>query len=150
MLAIYRRLVRLYPRSYYREFGGEMTAIFAELEVEAAAQGIAPYFRLMVREGVGLFSGVMKEHWRQVFTRRFTVRGEFRFPKATWILMTIILAGVLMAIEKGKAISVSPPDVNPVLGPIHPPSWGLSFLLMYAIGALVGGALFLLRRTTAK
>lgn len=154
MTTIYGRLLRLYPKAYRDEFSGEMIAIFAELESEAAAQGLAARFRFVIREGAGLFIGVAQEHWRQFVTRRFTMRGEFRFPKATWILMTIILAGVLMAINKGEAISVSVPNVSSPMAPIHPASqvvvsWTLSFLLMYVIGVLVGGALFLVRRTAA-
>jgi len=83
------------------------------------------------------------------------VRGDFRFPKTTWVLMTIILAGVLMAINRGEAISVSVPPSSQAVGPIHPASavmssWTVSFLWMYVAGVLVGGALFLVRRMTAR
>ncbi len=45
---------------------------------------------------------------------------EFRFPKTTAVLMTIILAGVILAIEKGEAISASGPYPSPAVGPIQP------------------------------
>ena len=35
------------------------------------------------------------------------MRTEFRFPKATAVLMTIILAGVISAIQTGEAIPAS-------------------------------------------
>ena len=79
------------------------------------------------------------------------MRNEFRFPRATWILMSIILAGVVMAIAKGEAISASVPPMNPALPPIHPAhgllsNWGLSFLIMYAVGIVARALLFALRR----
>ena len=155
MIAIYRNLLRLYPGSYRREFGAEMTATFAELESEAAAAGAARHFRWLIHEAAGLFSGALQEHWREFVMRRLTVRGDFRFPQTTWVLMTIILAGVLMAIYKGEAISVSVPPSSPAVGPIHPASGvmsslTISFLWMYAAGVLVGCALFLVRRMTAR
>lgn len=33
---------------------------------------------------------------------------EFRFRKSTAVLMTVILAGIVLAIEKGKAPAVTP------------------------------------------
>jgi len=62
MIAIYRNLLRLYPNSYRREFGSEMTAVFTELESEAAAEGAAAHLRCVVREAAGLFSGALQEH----------------------------------------------------------------------------------------
>ena len=45
---------------------------------------------------------------------------EFRFPKATAVLMTIILAGVMLTIKKGEAIVASVPNVSQPVGTIHP------------------------------
>ena len=41
------------------------------------------------------------------------MRSEFRFPKATPILMAIILAGVILTIEKATAIEESLPHAYP-------------------------------------
>jgi hypothetical protein len=155
MITIYQRLLHLYPKEYRNEFGGEMNAVFTALRSDAAKQGVAARFRFVVRECEGLFVEAMREHWRQFAMRRFSMRGDFRFPKATWILMTLILATVIWAIEKGEAISVSLPSESLVLPPIRPAStvmssWGLSFLIMYAVLGLVGVALFVLRRKAAK
>lgn len=64
------------------------------------------------------------------------MRTEFRFPKATAVLMTILLAGVISAIQTGEAIRRSRPDVNPPIGTIH---WVHSTLLP---GVVVGLAMF--------
>ncbi|HUO14859.1 MAG TPA: hypothetical protein VMX38_07730 [Verrucomicrobiae bacterium] len=155
MIAIYRNLLRLYPKRYRREFAEEMTTVFAEVDAEAMARGPAARFKFVVFEAAGLFCGAMQERWREFGMRRFSMRGDFRFPKMTWVLMMIILVGVLLAINKGEAISVSVAPTDQPVGAIHPAStvissWTLSFLLMYVIGALVGGAVFLLRRSKAK
>jgi hypothetical protein len=82
------------------------------------------------------------------------MRSEFRFPKATPILMTIILAGVILTIEKATAIEESFPLAYPQqLPPIQPghftffPAMAVIFLSAYA-AALIGWAvLFALRRS---
>lgn len=70
--------------------------------------------------------------------------------------MTIILAGVVSAIEKGEAISASVPDPGLVVPPIHPGPhtlvYGIAelFAAIYAIGLLAWGILFVLRGSGAE
>jgi hypothetical protein len=151
MLSFYKQLLRFYPAAHRKEFNEEMIAVFCRLHTDARRNGLPRQMQFYLREGSGLLIGALGERWREFARRRFSMRHEFRFPKATWILMTIILAGVVMAIVKGEAISVSLPAMNPALPPIHPArgllsNWGLSVLIMYAVGILVGGILFALRR----
>jgi len=81
------------------------------------------------------------------------MRNEFRFPKTTAVLMTIILAGVVLAIQRGEAIQGSLPYANPPVGPIHPVHsallpgvlFGLAFF--YAAGLIGWAILFALRRS---
>ena len=81
------------------------------------------------------------------------MRSEFRFPKATVGLMMVILAAVMLTIEKARAISASIPQANPAVGPIHPTQamivQALLATLIWAIGAgAIGwGILYVLRRT---
>ena len=81
------------------------------------------------------------------------MRNEFRFPKTTAVLMTIILAGVVLAIEKGAAIQRSLPYVNPPIGPIHPvhstllPGVVFGLAIFYAAGLIGWSILFALRRS---
>jgi hypothetical protein len=78
---------------------------------------------------------------------------EFRFPKATAFLMTVILAAVVVAIEKAQAISASLPHNNPPVGPIQPahftfvPSVALMFAVAYAAGLIGWAVLFALKRS---
>ena len=81
------------------------------------------------------------------------MRDGFRFPKTTAVLMTIILAGVVMAIKMGEDIAGSLPDTGGQIGPIHPvhptllaaiPTILVSF---YAMGLACWAILFALRRS---
>jgi hypothetical protein len=81
------------------------------------------------------------------------MRSEFRFPKATTVLMTIILIAVLMAIEKAKAISASLPPTSTPVGAIQPEHLStvtnfLEILAMAVVTSVIGWlAVFALRRT---
>lgn len=81
------------------------------------------------------------------------MHSQFRFPHSTWVLMTIILAGVIVAIEKASAIAASLPHSSPRLPPIQPAGYahlqGLValFAAVYLLAALVWAVLFALRRS---
>jgi hypothetical protein len=162
MHKVYRNLLRLYPASHREQFGEEMIAMFAELHTEAARQGVAARVSFCGREFAGIVAGALKEHLRAALcdevwlvfpARRFTMRTEFRFPKATAVLMTIILAGVVMTIQRGEAIQASLPNVNPPIGPIQPvhstllPGVVVLMAIFYVVGLIGWVILFALRRS---
>jgi len=127
MDGVYQRLLRLYPAEHRREFGDEMCAVFAEARGDLEDRSVATRTLFLMREFSGIVSGAIREHLRGfagfdfgdlLSTRRFNMRNGFRFPKATAVLMTIILLGVIVAIRKGEAIANSLPNVNPRIGPI--------------------------------
>src|ERR1700737_244471 len=115
-LTLYRLLLRLYPATHRESFGEEMLSVFGEMQAETSLKGIAAQSVFYVREAIGLLAGAVQEHWRVLGcdawqliptlfpTRRITMHTGFRFPKATAVLMTIILAGVMVAIKQGEAI----------------------------------------------
>jgi len=153
MLTFYRHLLRIYPSAYRANFSEEINAVFSSLEADIAASGLMVRLRFYARESSGLLLGAVSEHWHQFSVRRFKMSTEFRFPKTTWVLMTLILGGVVVAIEKGEAISNSLAFANPPVGPIHP---GQHVLLagiltlsvfFYALGAVAWIVLFALRRS---
>ena len=79
------------------------------------------------------------------------MRDGFRFPKTTAILMTVILAGIVVAIQKGEAIQASLPASHPQIGPIQPHSVMLSsivsfLLIFYAAGSIGWIILLALRK----
>ena len=158
--SIYRSLLRLYSALHREQFGEEMVAVFGEMEAEMASKGKLDKGKFFVREIAGVLGGALQERWQVLGSnsmgwwfppRRFTMHSEFRFPRANAVLMTIILAGVVMAIKKGETISSS--HVNPPIGPLPPTHsvlLGGIFLMLaffYAAGLIGWAILFAMRRS---
>lgn len=162
MSSLYCSLLYLYPPGHRREYGEEMIAVFREIHTDTTEKGLLARGVFWVREVRGLLAGALQEHLRTIagphhsrplFPRRFTMRSEFRFPRATTTLMTIILAAVVMAIEKATAIQNSIAPSSPHVGPIHPAQFTFlpTLLLILAIagagGTLGWAILFALHRS---
>lgn len=166
MLALYRSLLRLYPAGYRCEFGEEMMEVLTEVQAEIRKRSTLAHLLCEVREAGGLLYGAFREHLRSIagsydsgmfssifLSRRFTMRSEFRFPKATVALMMVILAAVIFKIEKAKAISASIPHANPPVGPIQPtqiaivPSLLVALISALLVGMIGWAILFALRRS---
>lgn len=155
MLALYRALLHLYPPAHRYEFGEEMLEVLSNVQADSRKRGAFARVVYEAREAGGLLLGAFREHSRGItglyangefssmFSgRRFAMKSEFRFPKATVGLMVAILAVVVWAIEKAKAISASIPHANPPVGPIRPEQFAIvQTLLAVLIWAVVAGAL---------
>jgi hypothetical protein len=153
MLFIYRCLLRFYPAAYRSEFGEEMIGVFCEAE-SAAEKDFLPQALFLLREAAGLMNGALHERWRSVVgshssmswwsSRRFAMRHGFRFPKSTAVLMAVILAGIVLAIEKARPIvaSAGEPDYPDLFA-------GMVVIFLTACGLAVVGwaALFAMRRS---
>jgi hypothetical protein len=129
MLFFFRYLLNLYPASYRREYGEEMLGVLIEVHSDVQRKSSPARAISCAREAAGLLRGALREHARAIFfpegfrfdpQRRLTMRSEYKFPKATVGLMTVILAVVMVAIEKAKAISESVPASSTSVGPIQP------------------------------
>jgi hypothetical protein len=165
MFSLYRALLYLYPPAHRYEYGEEMMTVFREIQSETAKQGRLARGLFWVREVQGLLTGAVREHLRTIigsrypspiFSRRLSMRSEFRFPKATVTLMTIILAAVVMAIEKATAIQNSVPPSSQHVGPIQPAHFTFlpTLLLILSFGCISGllgwAILFALHRSGAQ
>ena len=155
MRTLYRYLLRLYPAEHRTQFGEEMIEVLREVQADLATRTRFARVIFCLREATGLLTGAIQEHlrslgaapvWLSIPTKRFTMRAEFRFPKATAVLMTIILAGVILAIERGEAIvasfgTVESPhfDFLPAIAPL--------FVFVHAAGVIGWAILFALRRS---
>ena len=154
MLAIYRCLLYLYPSAYREEYGEEMMAVFYQVEAAMGRKSSVSRTVACIREAGGLLRGAMRERARGIVgphgaamfssvfsSRRLAMRSEFRFPKATVTLMAIILVGVIMAIDKARAIQASIPYANPRVGPIQPVHLTVlpSLLLIFVAACVAGG-----------
>jgi hypothetical protein len=152
VLTAYCWLLRLYPRGYRNQFGEEMTSVFRE-GCSNLPPALPAKIRFYRREFCGLLSGALYAHFDRIFGpgipfRRFDMQPQFRFPRSTVFLMWVILAGVLLAIEKAKTIQVKygPQEVMAVWNSL-PLFLFLFPALACAIVAAVWGLLFALRRT---
>ena len=150
MLALYRSLLRLYPEDYFREYGAEMTWVFAhanEAELRKKLPARLPFY---TRELIGVIGGAVRQrlfagcNWN----RRLNMRPEFRFPRSTVILMWLILAVLLMAIAEAKhiALAYGPAETKSVWSMLP---WFIVGVMMVVFGAgsAAWGILYALRRT---
>ncbi len=159
MLTVYRKLLYLYPTGHRRQFGDEMLAVFADVWTEN--DGFVTQASVSAREFTGLLKGALREHFRTLISDhadlslswRFTMRNGFRFPKSTAILMTIILAGVVVAIKKGEDIANSLPHISEPIAPIQPMHLHILSPIVvllagfYAAGLIGGAILYAVRRS---
>jgi hypothetical protein len=158
MLLLYEQLLRLYPARYRQQFEDEMLTLFQELQSENRIRTRVRRGIFYVREIAGVLRGAARERCRVLrgkdvglFEGGFMMRDGFRFPKTTAVLMTLILAGIVVAIQKGEAIQASLPASNPQIGPIQPHSEMLSsivsfLLIFYAAGSIGWIILLALRK----
>lgn len=154
MLSFYRSLLYLYPSPYRREYADEMISVFRDAQAEVSAGSLVKRISFRARESGGLLAGALQEHFRMlgghyplISLRRFTMRPEFRFPRSTIFLMSIIFAGVILAMEKANSIMVKYAAGVGSIWPSLP--WFLGFTLLFTCAAAlaVWGVLFALRRT---
>jgi hypothetical protein len=138
-----------------------MLMVLAEEGSGASNRTVTARIRLFAREASGLMVGAAREHFRVLVERqpglslrtgRFEMRNGFRFPKSTIVFMTLILAGVILAIKRGEDIALSFPRLNPQAGPIqlaHSTESLAIFIGLFYVFGLVGGAILVaLRRSS--
>jgi len=151
MAALYRCLLRLYPAGYFREYADEMTAVFSSAEAAVRHESFGARTLFYARETWGALRGALGERcrsraWHSI--GRFEMRPSYRFPRSTLFMMLLILAGVIMAIQKGMSVSLAS-----AAGAGAPSPWSLlslflaPFLLIFAFVAVDYAILFALRRS---
>ena len=156
MLSFYRCLLYLYPSLCRREFADEMISVFCDAHADVSAGSVKERISFRVRETLGLLAGAVREHTRiiggsdqSISFRGFDVRPEFRFPRSTVFLMSIIFAGVILAMEKAHTIQVKYAAGAGSIWPSLPWFLGLTLLFTCATVMVVWGILFALGRTGA-
>jgi len=154
MLAFYRWLLYLYPSLYRREFADEMLLVFRDAHADASAAGFAERICFRVRETCGLLAGAVREHLHitrvsgpVISFTRFDMRPEFRFPRSTVFLMSLIFGGVILAMEKANTIMVKYAGGEGSIWPSLPWFLGFTVLFTFAGALAVRGILFALGRT---
>jgi hypothetical protein len=154
MLSFYRWLLYLYPSLYRREYADEMVTVFRDAHADVSVGSVKERISFRVRETLGLLAGAVREHIRIIsgsyqlisFTR-FDMRPEFRFPRSAVFLMSIIFAGVILAMEKANSIQVKYGAGSGSIWPSLPWFLGLTLLFTCAAAMVGWGILFALGRT---
>ena len=157
MLSPYRSLLHLYPAAFRRAFEDEMAFVFLQAEADIVPGSLPGRLAFYLRELAGLFSGALQAHLVSWFgsddwlpLRRWNMRTGFRFPRSTVFLMSIILFGVVLAIEKAKTIVQVKSGLPPAgLSIWDPMLWSLLFTIAIVLAAVAAtwGILFALHRT---
>jgi len=154
MIHLYRCLLHLYPAAYRHEFAGEMALVFLESERVVRRECLATRIVFCARELSGLLSGALREQTRTLVGfydcvpfGRFDMRPEFRFPRSTVFLMSVILAAVVVAIAKATSIELKYGGTLETVWPSLP--WFLALMLgLVCLTVVIGwGILFAMRRT---
>ncbi len=145
MLRAFRWFLLLYPSRYRTEFGEEMLGVLASCLADASRQGNLARMNAVVRESLGLVAGAAAEHvrgwfgkypWFQIASRRIYMRSDFRYPRATAPMMLVILAGIILAIYRARAVALKT-ELDPGALPSLPLTFGLA-LLIVALAAAAG------------
>lgn len=153
MLSLYRWLLYLYPSLYRREYQDEMISVFRDVHADASAGSVKNRISFRVREVFGLLAGAVREHIcvvtgnsQMISLRGFDMRSEFRFPRSTVFLMSVIFGGVIVVMEKANTIMLKYAGAGSIW-PSLP--WFLGFTVLFTCGAAVvgWGILFALGRT---
>jgi hypothetical protein len=150
--SLYSWLLFVYPRSHRHEFGEEMTSVFCEARRDLPP-ALPAKINFYLREFTGLIGGAVEAHLSCLFgpaipSWRFYMQPQFRFPRSTVVLMCLILAGVVLAIEKAKTVVQMKEGLS--AGPPagwHSLFWVYVFAVALALAAAVWGILFALGRT---
>ena len=156
MLSFYRWLLYLYPSLYRREYADEMISVFRDAKADVSDGSFGERISFRARETWGLLAGAVEEHirivggsYQLISFKRFNMRPEFRFPRSTVFLMSIIFAGVILAMEKANTIQVKYGAGSGSIWPSLPWFLGLTLLFTCATAIVVWGSLFALGRTGA-
>lgn len=156
LLALYRRLLFLYPADFREEFGDEMAWVFEQAHEDIRRERRLAHVAFCAREMQGLLVGSVRERVRGLFGSHSPAswKGEsmerkFRFPRTTVVLMLLSLLGVVLSLEQARLIelhygnSVGMPPEWPMLLWI----FGRLLLIAAAVATVVWGVFFALRRS---
>lgn len=144
MLRTYRILLRLYPKAFRDEFTAEMEGTFAELVMQAAAQGNWTLVAVCWRELRQAPANIVREHWRERSRRNMDVHSQesIGFQPVSGLGILAALTPFLGAAILGAGSSLAPAGHFVVLGGMivllffglirHIPSWSLPTLGLFA------------------
>jgi hypothetical protein len=137
LISIYSKLLLLYPRSFRKEFGEEMQAVFRDSVNEAVKDGIPALTFVCLRELAGLPFNILQEFWHEfhrketiMVTNKVAVQKSITSGRAShWDALIGTLPFLLFGIVS-------------IIGKIRIPFWGtyadLAFYVIVLLGLLIG------------
>jgi hypothetical protein len=154
MTCLYRWLLYLYPPPYRREYAAEMISVFRDAQADVRVESFRERISFCTHETLGLLAGAAREHLRILtghcpfisFTR-FDMRPEFRFPKSTVVLMSVIFGGVMFAMKEASDVQAKYGSASDSMWRTFPGFAGLTFAFTLVTVAIVWTILFALGRS---
>jgi hypothetical protein len=154
MTSFYRLLLYLYPPSYRRHYVEEMIAVLGDAQADVRSESLRQRISFRTRETLGLLAGAAQEHLRILSGRspmisftRFDMRPEFRFPRSTVVLMSVIFGGVMFAMKEASAVQAKYGSASDSMWRTFPGFAGLTFAFTLGTVAIVWAILFAFGRT---
>ncbi len=150
MLRFMVLLLRLYPRQWQGKFSTEMSDVLRQVCDDARSQGVLSQCRLWIKESAGLLRGAVQERfwsplgdrWFPVANWRLAMRSEFRYPRATAPIMTLIFVAIMLVIYKAGTVQ---PQAEYSTGYVL--IFAVALLVVAAVGGLGWLVLHWLRRS---
>jgi len=110
IIAVYSKLLVLYPRKFRNEFVDEMYVVFRSSVVDAAGQGTFPLVFLCIREFMGMPFSILKEFWYEIQGEDMTMQELSHAPikpgswwDSIWAGLPHLLIAILFAITSALA-----------------------------------------------
>ena len=169
MKALYRCLLKLYPRAHRYKFADEMIGVFVEAEAEARCTSVRRRTAFYFREFSGFVSGALREQLSSIDLcepEDLKIGGimirqtRCRFPRSAIVMMTFVLVIVVGMIAKIQGVSHSYGRIISGELPHQPLQWpsyyglisgiAVVFLLAWAAGLAVWVIAYAMRRTAAQ
>lgn len=114
MTAIYRLLLRFYPREFQSLFGTEMLSVFQDAQRDHSQNSLEQRFAFHLRETFGLLAGAVRERplsprWfagcELTFGGTMNCESRWRFPNSMIVMMTVVFLIVVVMIAKIQGVS---------------------------------------------
>ncbi len=154
MTRFYKLLLYLYPPSHRREYAEEMVCVFRDAQANVQSASLKERIAFRARETMGLLAGAVQEHLRIFSGRspiisftRYHMRPEFRFPKSTVVLMSVIFGAVMVAMREASAVQAKYGSASDSMWRTFPGFAGWTFASALVTVAIVWAILFALERT---
>jgi hypothetical protein len=128
--------------------------VFRDAQSDVRSESFRERISFRTRETLGLLAGAVQEHLRifsgpspMISFTRFDMRPEFRFPRSTVVLMSVIFGGVMFTMKEASAIQAKYGSASGSMWRTFPGFAGLTFVFTLLTVAIAWAILFALGHT---